>query len=145
MTKDIYNGAGIDNLTKATQNFGWLSAGEVRVTDGFDLLADFIAHAVGPRWIDGSHGEADDLAKTYKNVLLEAEKRRIDTVCFPALGVGYFRYPLQQPADIALKTVSEFQCTYIAEIRFVFTEASKMKAFKSTLQRIKREKTRQSS
>ena len=75
--------------------------GEVRLTPGFRLPAEHIIHTAGPIWRDGKHGEPALLAACYRNALLLCEERGIETVDFPSLSTGVFRYPTALAAAVA--------------------------------------------
>ena len=55
----IFKAAGYDRLQDACNKIGHCDTGSAVITPGFDLKAKYIIHAVGPRWIDGKHGEMD--------------------------------------------------------------------------------------
>ena len=48
---------------------GPLPAGEVVLTSGGRLAARHVIHTVGPVWRGGKHGEAETLARCYRNSL----------------------------------------------------------------------------
>ena len=81
--------------------------GEVRLTPGFRLPAKYIIHTAGPVWRDGQHGEPALLAACYRNALLLCEERGIETVDFPSISTGVFRYPTALAAAVAEKAILE--------------------------------------
>ena len=82
--------------------------GEAKITRGYRLPARFVIHTVGPVWRGGKHGEADTLANCYQNSLQVAVENGIKTIAFPAISCGAYGYPIQEAAQIALKTIREF-------------------------------------
>ena len=81
--------------------------GEVRLTPGFRLPAEYIIHTAGPIWRDGKHGEPALLAACYRNALLLCEEKGIETVDFPSLSTGVFRYPVSLAATVAEKAIAD--------------------------------------
>src|SRR5689334_25007913 len=57
----IHRVAGPDLLAEC-RTLGGCPTGEARITRGYRLPARYVIHAVGPRYCDGKHGEADLLA-----------------------------------------------------------------------------------
>ena len=53
----IFKAAGHHRLQEACDKIGHCDVGSAVITPGFDLKAKYIIHAVGPRWVDGEHGE----------------------------------------------------------------------------------------
>ena len=81
--------------------------GEIRLTPGFRLEAKYIIHTAGPVWQGGKKGEAALLAACYRNALCLCEERGIETVDFPSLSTGVFRYPVALAATVAEKAILE--------------------------------------
>ena len=65
-------------------------------------------HAVGPVWYGGHRNEAELLASCYRRSLELAVENGIETIAFPAISCGAYRYPIDQATKIAVDTVSEF-------------------------------------
>jgi O-acetyl-ADP-ribose deacetylase (regulator of RNase III) len=100
----IHRAAG-PQLAKACAKIGRCPTGEARLTPGFDLLARYVIHTVGPVWHGGKEGEAELLAGCYRNSLRLAAKSEIRSIAFPALSTGIYGYPLQAASRIAVDTV----------------------------------------
>ena len=86
---------------------GPLPAGEVVLTSGGRLAARHVIHTVGPVWRGGKHGEAETLARCYRNSLELAAMRGLSSVAFPAISTGVYGYPVQEAAAVALRTLRE--------------------------------------
>jgi O-acetyl-ADP-ribose deacetylase (regulator of RNase III) len=102
----IHRAAGPE-LAKACAAIGRCPTGEARLTPGFDLLARYVIHTVGPVWHGGDRGESDLLAACYRNSLRLASEIDIKTIAFPALSTGIFGYPVEAAAKIATATTRE--------------------------------------
>ena len=98
-------GAGLD---KACARIGSCAAGEAVLTKGYDLPARYVIHTVGPRWVDGSCGEAEVLASCYRAVLSLARSRRFESVAIPIIAAGTFGFPKEQALEIAVREIRAF-------------------------------------
>src|SRR6202022_677401 len=64
----IHRAAGPELLAECS-TLGGAATGEAKITRGYRLPARHVIHAVGPRYRDGTHGEAAQLASAYRNSL----------------------------------------------------------------------------
>ncbi|MCB1183471.1 O-acetyl-ADP-ribose deacetylase [bacterium] len=128
--RDLSGGGGVDGaihraagpeLSRACRALGGCPTGEVRLTSGFGLPADFIIHAVGPVWEGGDRGEAELLASCYRAALRLAEAEGFRTVAFPCLSCGIFGYPHELAVPVAVGTVAATlpDCPAIEQVIFV--------------------------
>jgi O-acetyl-ADP-ribose deacetylase (regulator of RNase III) len=82
--------------------------GDAVATDGGNLTANYVFHAVGPVWNGGIRNESKLLASAYRRCLELALEHRCSSIAFPAISTGVYRYPIDQAADVSLKTVAQF-------------------------------------
>ena len=101
----IHRAAGAAELRAACATLGGCATGDVKVTPGFRLPARFILHAVGPRYRDGRHGEAELLASCYRRALELADEIGAKSIAFPAISTGIYGYPTRDAAVIAVRTL----------------------------------------
>jgi O-acetyl-ADP-ribose deacetylase (regulator of RNase III) len=78
------------------------------LTEAFNLPAEYVIHAVAPRYLDGSRGEVEVLAETYRSICRLVEQFDITTISIPAIGTGIYRFPLQLASQIAVRTLQEY-------------------------------------
>ena len=64
-------------------------------------------HTVGPVWRGGGHGEAETLARCYRNSLELAAGHGLASVAFPAISTGVYGYPVEEAAAVALRAIRE--------------------------------------
>ena len=102
----IHRAAGPELLAEC-RTLGGCRPGEAKITRGY-RLARFVIHTVGPIWSGGKRGEPEILANCYRNSLQLAAENGIQTIAFPAVSCGAYGYPIQEAAEIALKTTREF-------------------------------------
>jgi O-acetyl-ADP-ribose deacetylase (regulator of RNase III) len=103
----IHRAAGPDLLAEC-RTLGGCRPGEAKITRGYDLPARFVIHTVGPVWSGGTRGEPEILANCYRNSLRVALENGAQTIAFPAISCGAYRYPIVDAARIAVDTTSEF-------------------------------------
>ncbi len=114
--QSLLGGGGVDGaihqaagpqLLEACRALGGCPTGSAKITPAFDLPCRFVIHAVGPRYRDGGHGEADRLASCYVTALRLARENACETVAFPAISCGVYGYPLSDAAGVSLKAAAE--------------------------------------
>ncbi len=119
-------GPGIMNDTAARYPEGCPTGSAVASSAG-NLSAKFVFHAVGPIWRGGKEGEPALLQTAYRKCLQLAVQHDCKTIAFPAISAGAYGYPLDLAANVAVKTVTDFQKWHkkLPEVRFVlFTEGT---------------------
>ena len=94
-------------LDRIREAQGGCPTGSAVVTSAGELPAKYVFHAVGPRYRDGKHGEADMLASCYETCLKLAAKLDVETISFPAISTGIYGYPAEEAARIAAGVVSK--------------------------------------
>jgi O-acetyl-ADP-ribose deacetylase len=106
----IHNAAGpaiLEECREIRERQGPLPAGDAVMTSGGRLATRHVIHTVGPVWRGGGHGEAETLARCYRNSLELAAARGLSSVAFPAISTGVYGYPVAEAAAIALGTIRE--------------------------------------
>jgi O-acetyl-ADP-ribose deacetylase (regulator of RNase III) len=107
-------------LTEVAERIGGrCETGHAVVTGAGRLPAKYVFHAVGPRYRDGKHGEADLLRSCYETCLSLAAERDVKTISFPSISTGIYGYPIQDAARIAIETVIRWLRQHTDPIRIV--------------------------
>ncbi len=105
----VYGAAGYEKLLAYRRDqIGSVPEGEVFITPGFDLPADYIIHAVSPLYIDGRHGEEKLLRSCYQKSLQLAADKGISSIAFPLISTGSFGYPKEEGMRIAVDEIQAF-------------------------------------
>jgi len=118
---------------------GRLPAGKTVITTGGNLSAKYVIHTVGPIWNDGKNNEAQILASCYKESLKMAEAKKLNSISFPAISTGAYRYPLDQAAKVALEAVIWFlkdEAASLKEARFVLFDEGTFGAYRKVLREL---------
>jgi O-acetyl-ADP-ribose deacetylase len=103
----IHRAAG-PGLVVECKTLGGCPVGEAKVTSGYNLLAKFIIHTVGPVWHGGKNDEEKLLSDCYRNSMLIATHLKLKSIAFPNISTGIYGFPKEQAAEIALKTIKEY-------------------------------------
>ncbi|HSJ13385.1 MAG TPA: O-acetyl-ADP-ribose deacetylase [Longimicrobiales bacterium] len=113
-----------------------LPTGGAVATGGGALAARSVIHAVGPIWRGGDHGEDVELERAYVSALTVALEEGLESVAFPSISTGAYRFPLDRAARIALRAVIGFVRLHpqvFTEIRFVLFSATDERAYAEAL------------
>ena len=103
----IYMAAGAERLLAERKKIGSIDIGDARATSGFDLCRTII-HTVGPHWIDGEHGEFENLRNCYRSSLKLVLKEQCKSVAFPLISTGVYGFPKDEALNIATSEINEF-------------------------------------
>jgi O-acetyl-ADP-ribose deacetylase len=95
--------------------------GDAKITKGYNLLAKWVIHTVGPIWHGGYNNEDELLKSCYRRCLEIAVENAIETIAFPAISTGVYSFPLERATKIAIAEVKQFleQNSTIKKVVFV--------------------------
>lgn len=103
----IHRAAGLELLAECRALNG-CRTGDAKITKGYRLKARHVIHTVGPVWRGGSDREAEKLQSCYANSLRLAAEQGLESIAFPCISTGVYRFPPDAAAKIAVETVREF-------------------------------------
>ena len=117
-------------LEAACRLIGPIGSGQAVLTNAFNLPSRYVIHAVAPRYLDGSRGEAEGLRQTYTTICRLAAQHGITSLAIPSIGTGIYRFPLELAAEIAVETLKN-SLPNRCHVRFVCFDAETFKAYQS--------------
>jgi O-acetyl-ADP-ribose deacetylase len=108
------------------------------ITGGGRLASKYVIHTVGPRYRDGSRGEADTLASAYRESIRVADDHGIQSLAFPSVSTGIYAYPLEEAAAVAISAVLDALPTtiHVKQVRFVLFDSATLQAYVAAAGRI---------
>ena len=146
--KSLLGGGGVDGaihraagkeLLEECRTLHGCETGEAKITKAYKLPCDYVIHTVGPIWGGGNRNEPQLLANCYRNSLQIAVDNGIRTVAFPSISTGVYHFPVEEAAQIAIKTVKQFLDDHpgqIDEVYWVLFDDRTMRVYENALSRI---------
>jgi len=115
--RSLLGGGGVDGaihraagrqLYEECKTLNGCETGEAKITGGYNLKAKYVIHTPGPVWNGGKYDEVNHLKNCYYNSLKLAVENNINSISFPAISTGVYRFPADKAAEIAVSTVISF-------------------------------------
>lgn len=125
----LLGGSGVDGaihaaagpeLLEECRTLGGCETGRAKLTRGYRLPAEYVIHTPGPIWRGGNDGEAAALASCYRSCLELATEKGLTSIAFCCISTGEFRFPNRQAAEIAIRTVTQYQKKTNHRIKVIF-------------------------
>ncbi len=90
-------------------------------------------HTVGPRWNQGKSEEEIKLRNCYVNSMKLAEENQLETLAFPNISTGIYRFPKQLAAEIAVETIKNIELKYVQKVIFVCYDDENFKIYEDLI------------
>ena len=143
----LLGGGGVDGaihraagpaLLEACKGLNGCRTGGAKITKGYKLPAKWVIHTVGPVWGGGARKEGENLANCYRCSLDLAIQNKLQTIAFPSISTGAYRFPLDLASKIAIHEVQAVlkKTLLIKEVRFVCFDEKTFKAYSDALQEV---------
>ncbi len=137
----IHRAGGIEILEeckKIISEIGRLPTGEAVITTGGKLPARYVIHTVGPVWHGGKNNEDILLGNAYLNSLKKAAEYELESVAFPSISTGVYRYPVKPASKIALSVILDFlkRKTSVKDVTMVLFSEGNFNIYMETLQEL---------
>ena len=142
--RSLLGGGGVDGaihraagpeLLAACRKLNGCDTGDARITEGFDLPARYVIHAVGPVWTGGGNNERELLAGCYRRSLELSVEKGLKRIAFPNISTGVYGFPKKEAARIAIETVRSFleNEKSVEEVIFVVFDSDNEAIYKEIL------------
>lgn len=82
-----------------------IRTGQAVITSGHGLPNGWCIHVLGPVFAE-SPDPPGELASCYREALARAEEKGLRSLATPAVSTGIFGYPVEEAADVAVRTVA---------------------------------------
>nr|WP_026211400.1 O-acetyl-ADP-ribose deacetylase [Lewinella cohaerens] len=109
----------LDECIQIRNRQGGCDVGEAVITTAGKLPAKFVIHTVGPHWNEGQSDEKQKLKNCYLNSLKLAEENKLQSIAFPNISTGVYRYPKAAAAAIAIDAVRNASLMSVETIYFI--------------------------
>ena len=125
------------SIQKELEGMAPVSQLEAVVSGAGKLPAEYIIHAVGPRFREDDI-EAK-LRTTMENCLERAAEKKIATLAFPAMGSGYYGVPPEVSASVMLDVLRKHLSgtTNLREVTICVLDTPQFKAFEAAMAAIR--------
>lgn len=126
--RSLLGGGGVDGaihraagpqLLEECKKLGGCATGQAKMTGGYRLPVHCVIHTVGPIY-SGSREDAEQLASCYRSCLQLAVENGLESIAFPAISCGVYGYPIEEAAEIALRTACNFLVEHATPGQIVF-------------------------
>lgn len=104
----IFAAAGADKLQAECNEVGYCDIGSAVITNGYNLLAKYIIHTVGPIYGQNPKEEENQLYSCYISSLNLAKSKKLSSIAFPLISSGIYGYPKAEALKIATRAIKEF-------------------------------------
>ena len=124
------------SIQEECNRIGPIGVGEAVLTTGGNLKAKYVIHAVGPKMGEGD--EERKLRNATLSSLRVATENGLESVAFCAISTGIYGYPLEDCAEIMLKTTIDFlknEKTSLKKVVFCLFGQQAYEVFKNELER----------
>ncbi|MBM4339822.1 MAG: O-acetyl-ADP-ribose deacetylase [Deltaproteobacteria bacterium] len=133
----IHRAGGRSIMDELKAKYKGCPTGSAVITDGGNLKAKYVIHAVGPIY-SGAPRDAELLSSAYRTSLELCTKHKIASIAFPSISTGVYGYPVEEASRVALKTVMDYLKDHpdIKMVRFVLFDARTYQIYEEALKKM---------
>lgn len=134
----IHKAAGpalLDECRAIRARQGGCKVGEAVITGAGDLPSKYVIHAVGPVWGNNAYEAKQLLSRAYRSCLDLASSHSVESIAFPNISTGIYRFPKDLAAEIAITTCTDWLATRPTptDIRFVCFDTENLAIYQRIL------------
>ena len=133
LSESVFEAAGRKHLQKTCDEIGYCAVGSAVPTLAYGLNADYIVHAVLPKWVDGSHGEYEQLASAYLSALNIADLMGCESVAFPLLTRDMPEFDEELSLSIAKNAMERFYGKNLKKIALILVSSQTENMLKTSV------------
>jgi O-acetyl-ADP-ribose deacetylase (regulator of RNase III) len=137
----IHRAGGPSIMSELKARYKGCPTGSAVITEGGNLKAKHVIHAVGPRY-SGSPKDGEFLSSAYRKSLELCGENKISSIAFPSISTGVYGYPVEEASRIALKTVMDYLEDHpeIKLVRFVLFDSKTYSVYEGALKELMKSK-----
>lgn len=122
----IFKAAGPKELQEACNAVAPIKTGGAAITPGFHLLAKYVIHAAGPVYDHWNKTQSKAyLRSAYTESLKLASKYKCESIAFPLISSGIYRYPKAEALQVATEAITDYLTEHDMDVYLaVFDKAS---------------------
>jgi O-acetyl-ADP-ribose deacetylase (regulator of RNase III) len=132
----IHRGAG-PGLLRECETLNGCATGDAKITEGYELPAKKIIHAVGPIYWQDEDKAPGLLEACYRKSMKLCVEKGLRSIGFSAISTGVYGYPSDEAAKVACRVVREElekeECKWIERVVFVTFEMKDVRAYNESL------------
>ncbi len=115
----IFAAADASALESTCRSLAPCPTGRAVATPGYGLSCQWIIHAVGPVWEDGSRGEEELLRSAYRSALKIVEEKNCASAAFPLISAGIYGFPMEDALEIATQELQYYLLDHDVDLYLV--------------------------
>lgn len=123
----------VEDCKEYVKREGYLSEGDVFISTGGNLQADYIVHVCCPQWQGGKQKEDEVLRQVIGKALHQISAKKVRSVAIPALGSGNYGFPLRKSSEVIALAVKNFfletQESSLVNVYLVDLDSKRVDAF----------------
>ena len=125
---DLASKIGLAKIQDACSTIGGCTPGNAVAIETGDERNPLMIFAVGPRWINGNHGEPVVLDSALAKALQEAVSHDSKTLALPLIATGAFGFPSDLAFQITINAIEDFLQTHDMDVTLVLFDREAVKA-----------------